>query len=335
MSNRALATLPLMLALVTAACGTAASTPSPAPSAGAPAPSAAATPGAIATPTATPTPSQRPQARTPTPVVPANASDLIARLDAFGELCCPVPIAVITADGRVVTATDAGAFVERQITTAAAQRIRSDLLASGLFAKDQGLAAEPIPGATPGPLPIAGYNLRVWNGSALVRLQWVTIPPDRAASYSTSSARTRADQIATQLRAPERWLPADAWTSASPRPYGASAYRLMLIDVPAGGSPPTIDASTWPFTALPPVFGEPLKELPPIPAGPGDARCLLLTSADLRSVRSALERAGATLFAGAPRFEFYTVVASGRSGIGTQLFAEPLLPDQPSCTSGY
>jgi hypothetical protein len=327
MSKRALATLPLALALVAAACGTAATTPSP----------TAFTNATTASPTATATPtaSQGPQARTPTPVAATNASDLVARLDAFGELCCPVPVAVITADGRVVTATDAGAFVERRITTAAAQRIRSDLLASGLFANDQALPAEPIPGATAGQLPISGYNLRVWNGSAVVRLQWVTIPPDRAASYRTSPARTRAEQLATQLRVPEQWLAADAWTAASPRPYSASAYRLTLIDVPAAGSLPTINASTWPFTILPAAFGDPLKELPPIPAGPGEARCILLTSVDVRAVRDALGRAGATLAAGPPRFEFNTVIASGRSGIATQLFAEPLLPDQPGCTAGY
>lgn len=94
-------------------------------------------------------------------------------------------------------------------------------------------------------------------------------------------------------------------------------------------------ASTWPFTALPPAFGEPLSELPPIPAGPGDGRCLLVISADARAVRDALGRAGATPFAGGPRFEFYALVASGRSGIGTQIFAEPLPPDQPSCTAAY
>lgn len=191
MLKRALTTLPLTLTLVAAACGTAASTPSPTPSTSASTPSASATPGAIATATATPTASPRPQSRTPEPVAPTNTSDLVARLDFFGETCCPVPVAVITADGRVVTTTETGAYVERRITAAAAQRVRSELLASGLFTKDQGLPAEPMPGAVPGPLPIAGYNLRVWNGSALVRLQWVTIPPDRAASYRPSPARAR------------------------------------------------------------------------------------------------------------------------------------------------
>lgn len=335
MSKSALTILPLTLALVAGACGSAATTTSPTPSPSTPAPSATATQAAAPTATPTPTASQRPQPRTPEPVPPTNASDLVARLDAFGEMCCPAPVTVITADGRVVTTTASGTYVERRITAAAAQRVRSELLASGLFAKDQVLPAEPVPGAVPGPLPINGYNLRVWNGSAVVGLQWVTIPPDRAASYEQSAARARADQIATQLRAPEQWLPAGDWTSASPRPYGASVYRLTLIDVPAAGSMPAIDASTWPFTALPPAFGEPLSELPPIPAGPGDGRCLLVTSADARAVRDALGRAGATPFAGGPRFEFYALVASGRSGIGTQIFAEPLPPDQPSCTAAY
>jgi hypothetical protein len=59
--------LPLTIALVAAACGTAATTTSPTPSTGAPTPSATATPGGVATPTSTPTHS--PQPPDPTPIV--------------------------------------------------------------------------------------------------------------------------------------------------------------------------------------------------------------------------------------------------------------------------
>src|SRR5256885_8906304 len=54
--------------------------------------------------------------RAPSALRIVRPSDLVVRVDWLGELCCPAPVMVATADGRLVTRSAAGTLVERRLT---------------------------------------------------------------------------------------------------------------------------------------------------------------------------------------------------------------------------
>lgn len=326
------------LVLLTIACGPVARSPSSEiPSASASS-SSSPTEAASAAPSATPSATAIGTAkRTPIPLPSLSASDLVVRLERSGELCCPRPVVVVMTDGRFVTAADNGQLTERVLTAAGAQRVRTEVLASGLFDKDQFIPLEPQPGVTPPAHGISGFTLRAWSGTRIASVSWPVLPESEKSYYKPSPARERADQLATRLLSPETWLPTDAWTTLTPRPHAVSAYRFVTVTQPVGGTPPNVTAVDWPFTTSLLDFGDPLQNPTtiPVPFGPGDFRCATIAADDARAIRTVLERAGAmvtTMFTAA---DFTTALATGNSGTGLVLFAEPLFPDRPSCTSAY
>lgn len=117
--------------LVFASCLQAASAPSSSPSAPSPPPSAPSPSTTIAATSATPTTKPVAGRPSPRPVPGVRSSDLVVRHEGVGDTCCPVPWAVLTADGRYITRADDTQLRERKLTAAGVQRVRDEIAATG------------------------------------------------------------------------------------------------------------------------------------------------------------------------------------------------------------
>ena len=268
--------LVLLGAVVLSACLPSASA-SPSPSSAIVSPSATAT----SFPTTTPTPSPTPTAaakRTPTPVAAERPSDLVVRLEGAGDTGFPLPLAVLTSDGRFVTRTDDNQLLERRLTPAGVQRVRDELTATGLFERDQHFPLEIRPDATPPAHGIGSLYFKVWRDPRTVEVQTAMDQGAEEVYFQPSAARTRLDRLSKQLKNPETWLAADAWADLTPRSYQAATFALLLrTEGGQSNERPTIDglSAAWPFSVGPLDFGQTL----PASAGAQSdmTRCSVLT----------------------------------------------------------
>ncbi len=260
------------------------------------------------------------------------------RIDWLGELCCPAPVLVATADGRLVTRAADGTLVERRLTIGGVQRLRDEVFGTGLFDSNRQVRLEFAPGVSPVPHVISARTFRAWNGTRTVIVSSPILEPSEETLYKPSAARTQLDALAARLTAPESWLPLTAWAVEAPRAYVADGFRVVSSAEPVGGSPPDVDAIDWPFTTSIADFGEPLAATSQVfaPIGPGTRplRCAALDANAARAAREALERAGAKVN-DFPDGAFNTGLAWGAAGSGIVLFAQALMPDQFSCGDAY
>ena len=262
-------------------------------------------------------------------------SDLVVRHEAVADVCCPVPWAVLTADGRFVTRTPDNQLRERRLTPAGVQRVRDEIAATGLFVRDQVFPLEPRPNATPPAHGLGNLTFKVWRD---IRTVEVHTAPDQGAEepfYVPSAARTRLDRLSKQLVRPETWLTSDLWADPTQRPYEPVAFALLLRLDPGGyNATPTIDdlRATWPFSVGPLALGE---ALPPTTGPfPETTRCSPLTKDDMLTVRDSIVRAGGSV---EPYPDGTVVVGFGTSDQqkGLTLTLRPLLPDRGSCSGEY
>ncbi len=262
-------------------------------------------------------------------------SALVVRHEGVGDVCCPVPWAVLTADGRFVTRADDNQLRERRLTLAGVQRVRDEIAATGLFVRDQVFALEPRPDATPPAHGIGNLTFKVWRDTRTVE---VHIAPDQGAEepfFVPSAARKRLDRLSKQLVRPETWLPSDAWADATQRQYEPAAFALLLGREPGTyNATPKIDelSATWPFSVGPLALGETM----PASAGPfaETTRCTPLTTDDVLAVRDSIVRAGGSV---EPFPDGSIVVGFGTRDQqdGLVLRLRPLLPDRASCSGEY
>ena len=277
--------------------------------------------------------------RTPQPVVAAKPADLVLRIERVSDVCCPTAVAVVTADGRFVT-WDGSMFLERVLTVDGVRRVRDEIVATGLFAKDQSVTPDLVPGATlPPPHGVTFFLFRTWSDGRTVTVSTPLIDKSEEALYQPSPARTRLEQLASKVLSPEQWLPASAWVRSTPTFSAAAAYRLFSSAERVGGSPASVNAVEWPFTTPLPSFGDvvdPMSMAFAVSLGPGDPmRCATITADDAQAVRAALERAGASVYAVIADGSFRATLATGIGDGGIVLLAQPLLPDQSSCIDKY
>lgn len=288
-----------------------------------------------ATSVSTPTPAAA--KRTPLSVPAARPSDLVVRYESSSDVCCPIARAVLTADGRFVTRTDDDQLRERRITPAGVQRVRDELVATGLFERDQDFPLELRPGASGPQRGVGGLHFSVWRDTRTVEVGTAPHQGTDEALFQPSPARTRLDQLSKQLLSPETWLPADLWADPTPRAYEARVFALLLrTEVGPSNVTPTIDAlaATWPFSVGPLALGETL----PATAGPqaDTTRCSVLTKDDMLAVRDAIGRAGgADAMLTQPDGAFVAPFASQDRSSYLVLNVRPLLPDRASCTGEY
>jgi hypothetical protein len=289
--------------------------------------------------TATSTPSATPGTvkRTPTPVPAERPSDLVVRLEVSGDTCCPVPWAVVTADGRFVTRTDDQQLRERRLTPAGAQRIRDELISSGLFDRDQRFPLVLRPGASGPQRGVGGLSFKIWRDTRTVEVQTAYDQGPDEVLFEPSAARTRLDRLSKQLMHPETWLPADAWVDPIPRAYEARAFALLLRrEVAQSNEMPTIETLTvtWPFSVGPLALGDTM----PASAGPQaeSTRCLVLTKDDMLVVRTAMVRAaGADAVYTLPDGAFLAGFAAEDHGSRLIVSVRLLPPDRASCSGEY
>ena len=288
--------------------------------------------------TPSPTAASSTARRSPVPLRTVRPSDLVVRIDMLGELCCPSPTVVATVDGRLVTKTGDGTLVERRLAVAGVERLRNEVLGTGLFDGDRVIGLDPAPGATPAPHGISARTFRVWTGTRTVIVTSMVLAPSDEAFYTPSPVRKQLDALAARLTAPESWLPASDWAVMAPRPYVADGFRVVTSTEPVGGSQPDVDAVAWPFNPEIPDFGEPLAASSGIfvPIGPGirPLRCATLDASDARAARDVFERGGATV-ADFPDGAFATGLTWRTAGTGIVLFFQAIMPDQSSCADAY
>ncbi|TMC43306.1 MAG: hypothetical protein E6J23_10205 [Chloroflexi bacterium] len=194
-------------------------------------------------------------------------------------------MAVLTADGRFVTRADDNQLSLRRLTAVGIQRVRNELVGTGLFERDQRFGLEVLPGANPPGRGVGGLSFKMWRDTRTVEVHTVMgMGPDEV-YFVPSTARTRLDQLWKQLVKPESWLPADAWADPTPHQYEPAAFALLIrVEPGTYNARPTIDelSATWPFSIGPLALGD---AMPPA-AGPlsDTTRCIALTKADMLAV---------------------------------------------------
>jgi hypothetical protein len=271
------------------------------------------------------------------PVPPERPSDLVVRHELIGDVCCPVAHAVLTADGRFVTRTDDNELRERSLTPAGVQRVRDELVATGLFERDQRFGLELRPGATPPARGVGGLFFKVWRDTRPVEVGTAMDQGADEVFFQPSAARTRLDRLSKQLRNPESWLPADAWLDRAPRPYDARLFALLLrTEIGPSNMAPMIETlgAAWPFSIGPLALGQAL----PATAGPfaESTRCSVLTKDDMLAVRDAMVRAaGTTELFTVPDGTILAGFAAPDRSSHLDVTVRPLLPDRTSCTGEY
>lgn len=310
-------------ALVLASCLQAASAPSPSPT--------------IAAPSATPATTPVAAKSSPRPVPAVRPSDLVVRHEGAGDTCCPVPWAVLTADGRFVTRTDDNQLRERRLTPAGVQRVRDEIAATGLFERDQVFPLEPRPDATPPARGVGSLLFKAWRDTRTVEVQTAMDQGADERYFQPSPARTRLDRLSKQLLKPETWLPSDAWADPTLRQYEPAAFALLLrVEPGVYNATPTIDdlSATWPFSGGPLALGE---TLPPT-AGPFAemTRCSPLTKDDMLAVKDSIVRAGGSdAMHTSPDGALVVGFGSRDHQSGLVVMLRPLLPDRASCSGEY
>ena len=325
--GRGFVCIAVVATLLLTACLPSASTPSPSTTIA----------SSSATATSSPTTTQSAAKRSPTPVPADRPSDLVVRHEGVGDTCCPVPWAVLTADGRFVTRADDNQLRERRLTPAGVQRVRDELVATGLFERDQRFPLELRPGASGPQRGVGGLFFKVWRDTRSVEVGTAMDQGADEVLFQPSAARTRLDRLSKQLRQPEAWLPADAWADPTPRPYEPATFALLLrTEVGQSNERPMIDAlsGTRPFSIGPLELGQTL----PATAGPQAemTRCSVLTRDDMVAVTNAIVRASGadsiyTLTDGTLLSSF--AAADNQARLVVTL--RPLLPDRQSCNGEY
>ena len=246
---------------------------------------------------------------------------------------------VVTADGRLVTKAVDGALVERKLSAEGVQRLRNEVLGSGLFVSDRQMNLEPDLGVGPTPARgVAWRTFRVWNASRTVTVTSAVLAQAEEMYFKPSPERTQLGALAARLSAPESWLPATAWAVAAPKAYVPDGFRVVTSMEQVGGSQPDVAAVDWPFNTAITDLGEPLAASSGViaPVGPGTRplRCATLDATDARAARDAFERAGATI-GDFPDGAYSTGLTWRAAGSGIVLFFQAVMPDQSSCTDAY
>jgi hypothetical protein len=241
------------------------------------------------------------------------------------------------AEGRLVTRTDHQQLIERRLTAAGVQRIRDELIGTGLVERDQRFPLELRPGASGPQRGVGGLFFRVWRDTRTVEVGTAMDQGADEVLFQPSAARTRLDRLSKQLLTPETWLLADAWAEPTPRTYEPHLFALLLrTEVGPSNMTPMIDAltATWPFSIGPLALGETL----PDSAGPQAdiTRCFVLTKADMLAVRDAMVTAGvADAMHTQPDGTFVAPFASQDRSSHLWVTVRPLLPDRASCSGEY
>ena len=271
-------------------------------------------------PSAVPTPSATPTTQ--------GAGDVVLTIthDHVGDAWSTTSL---VADGRLTSPSDAGWQV-RVLAPEGLERVRSEVVATGLFSESLVIPAEVVPGA--GPECLAGdgmgftfgvtIELATAAGPVSVSWQRATQPPH---CYVPSAERDRMESLLAALETPVEWLPPEAWTDSTARPHDPHGYRLITIAAPMPqGLEQLPDAGS--LTS----FGD---DVAPV-AWPESrsVRCGVVSATEAGSLTVVLANAGAALTPSNPAgYASATLLDDAQEQL-VVLVLEALRPDEKDCT---
>ena len=142
----------------------------------------------------------------------------------------PLNSALVYADGRLIWRKEGGfsyganpsttGFLEQHLTPEGVERMRSEILATGLFDRDLGFRSS---------VAIWGWA-RVRRGDRLVSVCWNLPgnPPDPSCSGAipTSEQERALRRLDELLLHPRTWLPASAWADTTIRPFVPARFAI-------------------------------------------------------------------------------------------------------------
>jgi hypothetical protein len=226
-----------------------------------------------------------------------TAGELALRFE--GSVSAPYTTTWVYADGRLIThqypndrppgvGEEFIGLVERRLTPAGVEFLRSQILATGLFDEDLTVAMEERSGF---------IELQVKNEDRLVRAVWAH-NVDSSAPAATDEQVRLLMELSGLLTDQESW-PASVWGDDTVTAYVPSHFAICL-GVRAQGAAegdwlgPTDPAPVWALFPQPAQdllrAGEPTIDIEWMHA---DAGCTRLTTADARALAQAFEAAGA------------------------------------------
>jgi hypothetical protein len=112
-------------------------------------------------------------------------------------------------------------FLEQRLTPRGVALLRSEVVSTGLFARNRELEMAR-------PVPFFNY-IDVRNGGRLGRVVWHQDPPyknEHAYPLATRAEATALQRLIARVTEPESWLPASAWKDREIRAYVPSRYSI-------------------------------------------------------------------------------------------------------------
>lgn len=317
----------LVVAAVLSACSAGPSTRTPSVDAS---PSATETARA-GTPEPTPTATLSPSPTLQPP--PAPAELVVAIRHSFYSATWTATSLV--ADGRLTSPAEGG-YEARLLSPSGVERVRTEVLATGLFTTSADVPLVPLPNAVGACLAdgLGNYSLvridvATDSGPVIVSWQQTHLPRE---CYEPSPARDRLEALLDRLVNLERWLPADAWVDPVPRPYQPEALRLFTISQPSEdrfGRRPEVTAVDWPLAGTLTTFGSVL-DLETY--GPYSIRCGAISADQAAAVTAALADAGAAMEDANPAgYASGTLVDDAANDATVAVILEVMRPDEPGC----
>jgi TolB protein len=236
----------------------------------------------------------------------------------------------VHADGRVISTTLDGRVVQQRLAAPGVEAIADAVAATGLFGPDATTAsfsAIPKPGANPARGAYATW-LVVGRDGAAITVDWTPIPADEVELWQPSEEIAILDGVAERLWDLDAWLSADAWIQAERTTFEATRFRLSDEEIGSGFRPDVaLTDVRWPLDP-------PLDELPATRNPVGLlTRCLTLSRGEAADVVGALSAALGDPTLGLGR-RSSVELAGATTGRNHRLTIEPLMPDEPGCSSG-
>jgi hypothetical protein len=225
-------------------------------------------------------------------------------------------------------------FLEQRLTPEGLERLRSEIISTGLFAHDLELGFDESQ-------PAACLNfIDVRAGDRLVRVTWFGFrcPRTKGAQTATPGEASALQRLVARLADPAAWLPAGAWKDRTIRAYVPSRYAIKY-----GAQPHSLEPSRI-WALLPAPARELLRAKDRTRtrgfygfAG-GPMRVVYgyaseVTTEEARGLAAALDDAGVKREQGVYALA-YSGKAPGPTGNTFSITFEPILPDgQSICSS--
>ena len=136
-------------------------------------------------------------------------------------------------------------YLEQRLTPEGIERMRSEIVSTGLFDHDLSLLSGQVrenDAGTQQPVDVIWGGVRVRNGDRLVRVDWSNPElyprdPGTLATPEQASALQRLDALLTH---PDSWLPASAWEDREIRAYVPSRFAVCYEAAERGIGPSQI-----------------------------------------------------------------------------------------------